>query len=341
MNFPPDDADAECDPIEAVAMEWLLERDEGFAPGRAAEFEAWRRLDARHAAAVDRLERTWSRLEELAQPAMKISLMPGPGSSPRTSRRLLLWPALAAAAAALVLAFGWWRAGAGSLHAQYATMPGAVQRISLPDGSVLTLNRESAADVDFSTGERRVRLGSGEAHFDVARDPARPFLVTAGGITVRAVGTAFNVRVAAAAVEVVVSSGQVRVTAPEHHPALPGPEPTVTPLLEKGDRVVLARSGGETAPAVTRLDPEQLRSALAWQQERLTFADTPLREVVDQFNRRNVMQVRFGDDELGARLVGGTFVANNVEAFVSLLERGGDLTAERRGDREIILRRVR
>lgn len=340
MNFPPDDADAECDPIEAVAMEWLLERDEGFAPGRAAEFDAWRRLDARHAAAVERLEQTWRRLEELAQPAMKLPLAAGAGSSLRQTRPLIFWPALAAAAA-LVLAFGWWQRGAGTFDARYETRLGAVQRVALPDGSVVTLNRESAADVDFSTGERRVRLGSGEAHFDVARDPARPFLVTAGGITVRAVGTAFNVRVAAAAVEVVVSSGQVRVTATEHHPALPGPEPAATPLLEKGDRVVLARSGGETAPAVTRLDPAQLRAALAWQQERLTFADTPLREVVDQFNRRNVMQVRFGDEELGARLVGGTFAANNVEAFVSLLERGGDLTAERRGDREIILRRVR
>ena len=338
MNFPPDDA--EHDSIEEVAMNWLLERDEGFAPGRASEFEAWRRRDVRHAAAVERLERTWSRLEELASPAMKLPPLPEAGSSSRTSRGHLVWPVLATAAV-LVLAFAWWRGGAGNLHAQYATTPGAVQRILLPDGSVVVLNRESAAEVDYSAGERRVRLGRGEAHFDVARDPARPFLVTAGGITVRAVGTAFNVRVATAAVEVVVASGQVRVTASENDLAQPGPGLTPTPLLEKGDRFVVPRTGSEAPPAVTRLDPEQLREALVWQQERLVFADTPLREVVDQFNRRNVTQVRFGDEALGARLVGGTFAANNVEAFVSLLERGGDLTAERRGEREIILRRAR
>jgi transmembrane sensor len=340
MNFPPDDADAEHDPIEEVAMNWLLERDDGFAPGRAAEFEAWRRRDARHATAVERLEQTWSRLEELASPAMTFPPLPGASSSPRISRRLLLWPALAAAAV-LVLAFGWWRAGSGNLHAQYATTPGSVQRILLPDGTVVTLNGESAAEVNYAGDERRVRLGRGEAHFDVAHDPARPFLVTAGGITVRVVGTAFNVRVATAVVEVVVASGQVRVTAPENGLAQPGSGRTPTPLLEKGDRVVVPRTGHEALPAVTRLDPEQLRAALAWQQERLVFADTPLREVVDQFNRRNVVQVRFGDEQLGARLVGGTFAANNVEAFVSLLERGGDLTVERRGEREIILRRVR
>ncbi len=340
MNFPPDEADAEPDPIEEVAMDWLLERDEGFAPGRAAEYEAWRRRDARHAAAVERLEQTWSRLEELAQPAGEVPRVARAGSSLRPSRRLVLWPALAAAAA-MVLAFGWWRAGAGNLHAQYATSPGAVQRILLPDGSVVTLNGESAAEVDYAGDQRGVRLGRGEAHFDVARDPARPFVVTAGGISVRAVGTAFNVRVATAAVEVVVASGLVRVTAPEKGLAQPRPGLTPTPLLEKGDRVVVPRTGIEALPAVTRLDPEQLREALAWQQERLVFADTPLREVVDQFNRRNVLQVRFGDEQLGTRLVGGTFAANNVEAFVSLLERGGDLTAERRGEREIILRRVR
>jgi transmembrane sensor len=186
-----------------------------------------------------------------------------------------------------------------------------------------------------------VGLAAGEAHFEVARDAARPFLVAAGGVTVRAVGTAFNVRVAPAAIEVVVASGQVRLTHLEQSPASPSTAVAAVPLLTRGDRAIVARDPADAAPAITRLAPAQLQEAIAWQQDMLVFTDTPLRDVIAQFNRRNRLQLRLGDAELGARLVGGSFVAGNVEAFVSLLERGGDLATERRGEHEIILRQVR
>jgi len=155
------------------------------------------------------------------------------------------------------------------------------------------------------------------------------------------VGTAFNVRVAAAAVEVVVASGKVRLTHPDRPSASVDAALAAAPLLEKGDRAIVARGAVEVVPAITRLEPAQLREALAWQQEMLIFPETPLREVIAQFNRRNHTQLSLGDADLGARLIGGTFAAGNVEAFVSLLERGGDLSAERRGNREIILRKAR
>jgi transmembrane sensor len=93
-------------------------------------------------------------------------------------------------------------------------------------------------------------------------------------------------------------------------------------------------------PIITRLEPEQLQEAIAWQEAMLVFSETPLREVVAQFNRHNRTQLHLGDADLGGRRVGGTFAAGNVEAFVSLLERGGDLKTERRGDHEIVLRKA-
>jgi transmembrane sensor len=328
------------DPIEEAAVAWLIERDEGFAPGRAAEFDRWRQSHPRHAAAVERLEETWGLLEELPALAAK-EPVPFPATVPRARHfRAALWAPLAAAAA-IMLAFGWWRSEARNLRAHYTTVAGALQRIGLPDGSVVTLNAGSEAGVRYSAQARHVRLIAGEAHFEVARDAARPFLVEAGGISVRALGTAFNVRVAAAAVEVVVASGQVRLTAPPQSPAAPSAALAAAPLLERGDRAIVARDTAEIAPAITRLEPAQLREALAWQQEMLIFTETPLRDVVAQFNRRNRTQLRLGDADLGARLIGGTFAAGNVEAFVSLLERGGDLTTERRGEHEIVLRQGR
>ena len=71
------------------------------------------------------------------------------------------------------------------------------------------------------------------------------------------------------------------------------------------------------------------------------FAETPLRDVIAQFNRRNRVQLILGDASLGERPVGGTFAADNVEGFVRLLEGSGTIAIERRSEFEIVLRQVR
>jgi transmembrane sensor len=332
--------DDDRDPVEEAAVEWLIERDDGFAPGRALEFEQWCSAHPTHAAAVARLEETWNIIAELP------AISPGSAESAKIIARVPnrlsggKWAALAAAAAVL-LVFGWWRTAQRNLQAHYTTGAAAMQRITLPDNSIVTLNTYTTASVEFSYGVRRVRLIAGEAHFEVAHDKSRPFVVTTDGMTVMAVGTAFNVRLAATAVEVVVTSGKVRLNGEEPAQAS-APTPAVDhPMLEKGDRAVLARSGMKPAVVIDRLAPAEMREVVAWQEEMLVFADTPLRDVIMQFNRRNRIQLRLGDAALGSRPIGGTFSAGNVEAFVSLLERGGDLTAERIGDSEIILRHGR
>jgi transmembrane sensor len=81
---------------------------------------------------------------------------------------------------------------------------------ALPDGSLVELKEGSRIAVDFSAEQRQVRL-VGEAHFQVARDAARPFVVNAQGVMVRAVGTAFSVRVDSDEVQVLVTHGSVHV----------------------------------------------------------------------------------------------------------------------------------
>ena len=327
------------DPIEEAAVAWLIERDEGFAPGRAKEFERWRTASPRHAAAVERLEKTWAILEELPPVAAGATRQSHqPAGKTMGSRAAVVWSL--AAAAALMLGFFWWRNDLRNPNEGYATAAGILRKIDLPDGSTVTLNANSDATVQYSSGARRVLLDAGEAHFEVAHDEARPFLVTAGGVTVRAVGTAFNVRLAAASIEVVVTAGKVRLSAPEQSTGAKPEALAAAQLLEKGDRGVVPRGATEVVPIITRLEPAQLQEAIAWQEQMLVFSETPLREVIAQFNRHNRTQLHLGDADLGARRVGGTFAAGNVEAFVSLLERGGDLKAERRGDREIVLRKA-
>ncbi|MGH7956064.1 MAG: iron-containing alcohol dehydrogenase, partial [Opitutaceae bacterium] len=76
-------------------------------------------------------------------------------------------------------------------------------------GSVVELNVDADILVDFSPVRRAVRLVRGEAHFTVATDAARPFVVSAGGVEVRAVGTGFAVHFAPQEIAVLVTEGQV------------------------------------------------------------------------------------------------------------------------------------
>jgi transmembrane sensor len=226
----------------------------------------------------------------------------------------------------------------------------------LNDGSVLELNGDTVADVAFQPTERRVRLLRGEAHFTVAKNASRPFWVEAGGVAVRAVGTAFNVRLGARDIEVLVTEGKVSVSeanpliaavrnTPAEFTATTGGARTPVPdtFLVANERAVVSKvraatSGALTAPVVERVAPEVVRDALAWQGPRLVFVDTPLAEVIAQFNRRNPVQLVLADAKLATLPVGGSFRPENVEAFVRLLESGFDIQSERRGADEIVLR---
>lgn len=85
--------------------------------------------------------------------------------------------------------------------------------------------------------------------------------------------------------------------------------------------------------------PEVIREELAGQGPPLVLVDTPLREVIAQFNRRNQVQLVLGDEELGGLPVGGSFRAENVDAFVRLLVTGNDIVAERSDAGRVVLRR--
>ncbi len=340
-NHEPSDATA----IEAESLAWLAEREAGFAPGRAAAFEAWRRHDPRHAASVAELEQVLAQLDGLAEHRAevnthfnRISPSPPPGRdtpalAPTSVLNVSWWQPVvwSGLAAALVLgAFLGLRTpqSTPSPETRYATTTAGYERARLADGSTLELNTASAARVQFTAAERRVELESGEAHFEVAHDTARPFVVSAGGVAVRAVGTAFNVRFVSGAVEVTVTEGKVEVERVDPNALSAGPT-----LIAANQRLALLLSPAATpAPVIEPLAPGDVRAVLAWQRRVTDFSDTPLAEVAARFNRHNTLQLVIGDSALGTRRIGGIFALDDVEAFVRLLERDGIIRAERQGD---------
>lgn len=335
--------------IEATAAAWLAQRDEGLSADEAAEYADWLQADPRHASAAAKLEAAWNALHQLRDFRPEAQAHPDRDLLARHfNRRVLPFPALAVAAAAaaiVAVAAVLWRAhpvdnAIPEQPAQsFATTDGGYQRVTLSDGSVVEMNASTELSVRFSAGERRVRLVRGEAQFNVAKNKERPFWVEAGVITVRAVGTAFNVRLGSREVEVLVTEGKVQLeklggTASRATSSVP------PPLVVAGQRAVI-RASDAAIPQVEAVAPAVIRDALSWQGSRLVFIDKPLAEVVTEFNRRNQIQLVLADPELASLPTVGSFRPENVEAFVHLVEGSFNIVAERRGDSEIVLHKRR
>ena len=176
-------------------------------------------------------------------------------------------------------------------------------------------------------------------HFKVMKNPARPFEVDAGGVAVRALGTAFNVQLAGNRVGVLVTEGRVEVVAATGTAPV-GMAPEAAAVLERRQQVIVPIAGGEQ-PAVTTLTPADMEQSLAWLGLRLRFEDMPLVDVAAEFNQFSAPRARprLVVDESAARvLVAGTFRADNVDVFLRFLERGFGVKVEPRGDGTILLR---
>ncbi len=338
--------------VEKAAGDWLAKRDRGLSAAEAVAFTDWKSADPRHAAELARLDATWSALDTADEvpEIMAISREVDDRLERRDQKGRRSWwlvGALAAASVALVVTRTDWlpvpTANSAVVIAPsptYRIVPGQAQQLTLADGTIVELNADSAVEPAFTLQERRVRLVRGEAHFAVVRDAARPFVVQAGDVAIRAVGTAFDVRIGPAGVQLLVTEGKVRVDA-----AIAGlPASPATPLVVAGERLVVTAGNRASDLAALRpetLAPDEIERSLAWKRPQLIFERTPLAEAVKAFNRFNRGKLVIADPALAGRILGGTFQADNVEAFVHLLEAGFDVAAERRGDSETILRQRR
>ena len=321
---------------------WLARRDRGLTPSEQDDYMQWIVADPRHAEAMMQHAAAFERMMHLYEWQPWHTTEGNPDLfAPR--RRVRWWPWAAsvvlAAAAAVGLSFIYsWHAPAAPAVTSYLQVN---ERLALPDGSRVELKDGSRIVVQYSDRERRVKLTGGEAQFSVWQDARRPFIVEAGGIEVRAVGTVFNVRLEDRTVAVLVTEGRVKVN--REAPAATSGGSVAEVMLAAGEQtaVPLAVDAVQAAPVVVPATSEQISQSLAWQTPRLQFWETPLAEAVAEFNRLNRFQIVIGDAELGRRLIGGTFRPDNVEGFVRLLETTLDVRSDRRGDHETVLRRRR
>ncbi len=347
--------DHEADAISQAAARWLARRDRGLSEAEKAELERWKAADPRHASELARMELTWREYDwaksapELLALVDEASRMSGAGSHRPASAGK---PALAAAAAMAVLIAGlaWWNVSVPRkpepiTAATYRVVASAANRTILDDGSVVDVREGGEVQAEFTAAERRVRLVRGEAHFTVAPDATKPFVVQVGETMVRAVGTAFNVRLETGRVEVLVTEGKVQVA---DGAALQPASAQELPVVAAGQRAIVEREAFPVATAVAAgniavapAEPGEKERALAWHSTRLVFDRTPLDEAVEAFNRHSESGSRvklvIGDASLQTRRLGGTIRAANVDGFVRLLEQSVEVRTEQRGHEIVLL----
>ena len=317
---------------DKAAANWLARRGTGqLSDADRVAFETWLAKDVANRIAFAEAERAVDvakvALDDQHMWAWRDNLM---NESPR---RALLRGAIAAGVAVFLLG------GGGLLAVEHLTGPkplatqafrtavGQRSTVTLPDGSTVTLNTDTVVRTRADGQRRLVYLDKGQAYFRVAKNPRRPFVVTAAGRTVTALGTAFDVRVDGRALRVVLVEGKVRVEgapAPGVSPA--GDGKTVETITDAAATDVQAT---EMLPGSVLVAPEHADWRLgrantaretSWVRGQIIFDNEPLGAVVAELNRYSDVKMVVDDPSLSARPISGAFKPGDVRGFARLLE---------------------
>ena len=348
------DLTKESEAIATAAARWVARRDAGLQPAEVADFEKWLAADPRNAAALEHYAQAWSVLDCRSRAGVEDDVLREVKRRIRRRRvRRIQGVSAGLAIVALVALFQ-----PAKLREDPLTVAASAEVVvlqpeleMLPDGSRVELKAGAKIVAAFTAKVRRVELQRGEAHFQVARNPERPFVVQAGGVEIHAIGTAFSVQLNRDVVEVLVTEGRVAVEKSTGHRVATELAPQPLAIFGAGHRLVveLAATPDIPLPLVQSVPLAELAERLAWRSPRLEFSGTPLATAIALMNRaaderKSELRVRLildpGSPELATEPISGLFRADNTEAFAHMLELSLNVRAERRGE-EIILHKAK
>jgi transmembrane sensor len=310
--------DTSLNEIDLEALRWLELMEHGrLSPQDQFRFQAWVAADIRHKGAVIRARAASMRLDRLGALAGGRSVVEPPPPRallpPRNITRRGMLVALAAAAGLAGVAV-WlghdWREGSGGTL--YSSNVGELKKITLQDGSILTMNTQTQLRVHY-TGERRdINLIRGEVMFTVAHDASRPFGVRVGRWTALAVGTEFAVRrFSEATTDVTVTEGVVQMLPPDRNVATTGPRLTANQK---------ATLGSDDSIELSQVAASEMGAQLAWRNHLVVFSGVPLREALAEMNRYTQKHIVVDDPEISQRRIVGVFSTIDSQTFLSAME---------------------
>lgn len=317
--------DAPETPRQAAARWFARRRSGAMSAQELRELEVWLAQDTAHRQAYERLARLWAGAEGARNDPEVMQLREGAARAQALRR----WRTAGLAAASLLAVClvggglaNWMTAGrdaspalvAAGEHQEFRTSIGQTATVTLVDGSVVTLDTDTVLRTRTTWNRRYAELERGRAFFRVAKNPVRPFVVLAGGKTVTALGTSFEVLVEPGRFEVTLVSGRVRVEQPKA-PSAEEPAAKLRPtVMEPGARLV-----GE-GDHDWRLSEVNVENETSWVGGLLRFRDAPLGEVAAELNRYSRKKVVIPDPAVAARPIQGAFAAGDVEEFVKAVE---------------------
>lgn len=311
--------------LEHRAADWWVRLRAADLPERILlEWSDWLEADPRHAEAFARVS---ALAEEVGgmPPSMRERFVQryAPAAPPRSPHARFV--RVAAALAALVVlgagAFLLWRPLPDVSAGHYASERAGHRDIALPDGSRIEMGGATSVTARYGRDERAIDLDAGEAFFQVTH-AERPFVVNAGPLRIRDLGTAFNVRRTGDRVTVAVTEGRVRVSPSATH----GEDGTV----ELGAGREVSFDPATQAMRIVDVDPA---TATAWRAHRLAFVDEPLSSVVDNINRYSARPIHIADPALGRLTFTGTVQVDTIDSWVSALPRVFPLRVDTYADR--------
>src|SRR5476649_1825951 len=277
--------------LDAEAAAWVARFDAGDVSARdQAAFQAWLTRSALHREAIAEYGSFWAEFDKLGHLTGSIGAERELGTQAKRSHQFSgtkYWLAACAASVIVMVAAGGVilreipdRPSAQQASAQQATMPrpsvrqsyataiGAQKRVTLADGSAVTLNTNSQIEVELRGDGRDVHLVRGEAYFDVVHDKTRPFTVYANRYVVRDIGTAFTVHLLdKGLVNVRVAKGSVEIAAPTREGKV-SDEAKSLGVVVAGQDVVF----GQKIERAAVMSDAELGRKLAWRQGQLIYS---------------------------------------------------------------------
>lgn len=343
--------------IDKEAATWLarLDADDDLDSREQASLREWLNRSPRHKDALVSLNQFWGNniLTELMVPLGRYEQQPGFFAA--WKRKAVGWPGIATATAAClalvalsVLLFN--PQMESNSNGLYVTAVGQQKTVLLDDGSLLQLNTDSQLEVDYTDNYRNLRLLQGEAYFEVKKNPDRPFRVYAGAGRVQAVGTAFNVLLNDAGMNVLVTEGSVAlaslgepVDAEELAAELAGDlagelaeKLDIDPYVHSQSRDLGTLAAGECISLdatddflhnqqkleeeVEFVDAAKISRMQSWREGFLVFSGEPLEKVVSEITRYTTLSINIADPALRQLQIGGRFKVGDTDSMFAALE---------------------
>ncbi len=302
---------------EQAAQWWLRLREGEIPPDNLNEWVEWRSRDPRNAEAFERAQDFNGRIaatdpKTLASLVDEFSMPESRPASTVRRRFRTTWRLSAAAALVGIGLAGLWvwspqtvtKTDAVATES-YSTPIASNLDIPLPDGSEVALGAASSMHAIFAADSRHIQLNDGEAFFKVKHEEKRAFYVQAGKLTVRAVGTAFDVRKTGERVTVTVAEGTVRVAQEDAN------------VVEVTAGQQVTYSPAAVGLRVAKVDPG---NATAWREDRLEFINEPLDSVIANINRYSKRELRIADPAIGRLSFTGTVNLQSLDRWLSALQ---------------------